>query len=83
MCGLSLKGGDRVVFTGEMSRPRSQWEAAAREVGLVPGAVTKATTVVWRPTPTAAAGRRPRPAATASRSSPKDLFAQLLDAMSS
>jgi len=83
MCGLSLKGGDRVVFTGEMSRPRSQWEAAAREVGLVPGTVTKATTLVVAADPNSGSGKAAKARSYGIPIITEDLFAQLLDTMSS
>nr|NLI48819.1 hypothetical protein [Propionibacterium sp.] len=83
MCGLSLKGGDRVVFTGEMSRPRSQWEAAAREVGLVPGTVTKATTLVVAADPNSGSGKAAKARNYGIPIITEDLFAQLLDTMSS
>jgi DNA polymerase-3 subunit epsilon len=33
---IGVSSGDRVVFTGEMSRPRADMEARAVDVGLVP-----------------------------------------------
>ncbi len=39
---FQLEPGDGVVFTGEMTVPRAEWEERARSVGLVPtGNVTK------------------------------------------
>jgi DNA polymerase-3 subunit epsilon len=44
--GIELAPGDRVVFTGEMLRERTEWEGLARAQGLQPGGVTKATKLV-------------------------------------
>ncbi|MQA35721.1 3'-5' exonuclease [Modestobacter roseus] len=41
-----LSAGDKIVFTGEMSRPRSEFEAAARAAGLVPVASVSGKTNV-------------------------------------
>ena len=43
---LELRPGDRVTLTGEMNRPRSEWEKEIREHGLIPGSLTKNTRVL-------------------------------------
>jgi len=55
--GITLRHGDRVVFTGDMHRPRSEWEEACRMVGLEPGTVTKATRVVIAADPNSLSGK--------------------------
>jgi DNA polymerase III subunit epsilon len=55
--GIVLCPGDRVVFTGEMRRPRTEWEEACRIVGLEPGTVTKATRVVVAADPNSLSGK--------------------------
>jgi DNA polymerase-3 subunit epsilon len=55
--GITLHHGDRVVFTGDMHRPRSEWEAACRAVGLEPSTVTKATRVVVAADPNSRSGK--------------------------
>lgn len=57
VAGITLSPGDRVVFTGEMSIERSQWEARARAVGLVPGGIAKATKVVVAGDPDSLSGK--------------------------
>lgn len=55
--GLTLVPGNRVVFTGELQRPRSEWEALAREAGLQLGGVTKTTAVVVAADPNSLSGK--------------------------
>lgn len=55
--GIELHPGDRVVFTGEMARPRSDWEEAFRMVGLELGTVTKSTRVVVAADPNSPSGK--------------------------
>lgn len=43
---ITLAGGDRIVFTGEMSRTREAWEAIATARGFTVGGVTKTTRLV-------------------------------------
>lgn len=43
---LELRRGDRVTLTGEMNRPRSEWEKEIREHGLTPGSLTRNTRVL-------------------------------------
>src|SRR5699024_5797962 len=43
---LELRRGDRVTLTGEMNRPRSEWEEEIREHGLIPGSLTRNTRVL-------------------------------------
>jgi DNA polymerase-3 subunit epsilon len=55
--GIELRPGDRVVFTGEMKRARSDWEEACRMVGLEVGTVTKSTRVVVASDPNSMSGK--------------------------
>ena len=54
---LSFQPGDRVVFTGDMVRDRSEWEAIARSHGLQPGGVTKTTKLVVAADPNSLSGK--------------------------
>lgn len=54
---LSFQPGDRVVFTGDMVRDRSEWEAIARSHGLQPGGVTKTTKFVVAADPNSLSGK--------------------------
>jgi DNA polymerase-3 subunit epsilon len=55
--GIRLAPGDRVVFTGDMLRERSEWEAIARAHGLDPGGVTKKTKVLVAADPNSLSGK--------------------------
>lgn len=55
--GMLLSQGDRVVFTGDMQRDRSEWEAMARAAGLQPGGVTKSTAIVVAADPNSLSGK--------------------------
>ncbi|BBX30035.1 exonuclease domain-containing protein [Mycolicibacterium alvei] len=44
--GFALCPGDRVVFTGEMSRPRDEWVAEICAAGLATGGISKSTRLV-------------------------------------
>ena len=55
--GIRLEPGDRVVFTGDMVRDRSEWEALARRRGLEPGGITKRTKVVVAADPNSLSGK--------------------------
>lgn len=55
---FALSSGDLVVFTGEMSRPRCEWDAIAAGSGLVPhGAVTKKVKLVVAADPDSLSGK--------------------------
>lgn len=55
---FALAAADLVVFTGEMSRERSEWESTARALGLVPHrAVTKAVKLVVAGDPDTLSGK--------------------------
>lgn len=54
---LSFQPGDRVVFTGDMIRDRTEWEAIARSHGLQPGGVTKTTKLVVAADPNSLSGK--------------------------
>lgn len=44
--GFTLRPGDRVVFTGEMSRPRDEWVTEICAAGLATGGISKSTRLV-------------------------------------
>ncbi|HRY09595.1 MAG TPA: exonuclease domain-containing protein [Candidatus Nanopelagicales bacterium] len=55
--GISLARGDRVTFTGDMRRERSEWETIARQHGLVPAGVAKTTKLVIAADPNSLSGK--------------------------
>ena len=56
--GFALAPGDLIVFTGDMARPRAEWEERARRAGLVPhGAVTKKVALVVAADPDSLSGK--------------------------
>jgi len=56
--GFALSPGDLVVFTGEMSRLRSEWEQDAAEAGLVPHpAITKKVALLVAADPDSLSGK--------------------------
>lgn len=58
MGSFALSAGDVVVLTGEMLRPRSEWEERLREHGIVPKpAVTKAARLVVAADPDSLSGK--------------------------
>lgn len=81
MSGLALHPGDRVVFTGELSRPRSDLERDARAVGLVPGGVTKSTALVVASDPNSASGKAAKARSYGVPIVNEELFTKLLDGM--
>lgn len=55
---FALRPGDRVVFTGEMSRPRDEWTRLASAAGLVPHpSVTKSVALVVAADPDSLSGK--------------------------
>lgn len=55
---MGLAEGDRVVFTGDLSRPRDEWHGLAREAGLVPWShVTQDTRLLVAADPDALCGK--------------------------
>jgi DNA polymerase-3 subunit epsilon len=54
---LHLLAGDRIVFTGELSRPREDWIARIEGLGLESGSITKATRVVVAADPDSLSGK--------------------------
>ncbi len=54
---FALAPGDRVVFTGEMTRSRDEWVATIVDAGLVSGGVTKSTKVVVAEDPDSMSGK--------------------------
>lgn len=55
--GIDLAPGDRIVFTGAMVRDRASWESLARELGYVPGTITKKTALVVAADPNSQSGK--------------------------
>lgn len=54
---FALETGDRVVFTGEMSRGRDEWVAEIAAAGLASGGVTKSTRLVVAADPDSMSGK--------------------------
>lgn len=54
---FELKAGDRIVFTGEMRRPRDEWIDAIVAVGLASGGVSKSTKLVVSADPDSLSGK--------------------------
>lgn len=77
--GLQLAPGDRVVFTGEMERPRSEWEALARQADLSVGGVTKTTAVVVAGDPNSLSGKAAKARTYGIPIVTESAFATLLD----
>lgn len=57
MAGIALTRGDRVTFTGEMRRDRSQWEEACGVLGLESGTLTRSTRVLVAADPNSMSGK--------------------------
>ncbi len=55
--GFALEPGDRVVFTGEMSRDRGDWIAMICAAGLASGGVSKSTRLVVAADPDSLSGK--------------------------
>jgi DNA polymerase-3 subunit epsilon len=55
--GIGLHAGDRVAFTGAMERERSEWERDASALGLLPGSLTKKTTILVAADPNSMSGK--------------------------
>ena len=79
---LFLVPGDRVVFTGEMRRPRNGWEADAVAAGLVLGGVTKGTKLVIAADPNSLSGKAGKARSCGVPIITEDMFAKLLAGMS-
>lgn len=54
---LQFVAGDRVVFTGELSRPRDEWIARIEALGMKHGALTKGTRAVVAADPDSLSGK--------------------------
>lgn len=57
IAGFTLRAGDRVVFTGEMSRPRDEWVAEICAAGLTTGGISKSTRLVVTQDPDSLSGK--------------------------
>ncbi|OMB88077.1 exonuclease domain-containing protein [Mycolicibacterium conceptionense] len=57
IAGFTLRAGDRVVFTGEMSRPRDEWVAEICTAGLTTGGISKSTRLVVAQDPDSLSGK--------------------------
>ena len=79
---FSLKRGDLVVFTGEMSIPREVWMDRAAAVGLVPwGNVTKKVALVVAADPDSLSGKARKAADYGIPIVNEDAFAQMLGSL--
>lgn len=76
--GIVLSPGDRIVFTGAMSRDRSSWEEIARGLGYVPGNVTKATKLVVASDPNSQSGKAAKARAYGIPIITEDAFARIV-----
>ncbi|MFC7375412.1 exonuclease domain-containing protein [Brachybacterium sp. GCM10030268] len=76
--GIVLEPGDRIVFTGAMSRDRSSWEELARELGYVPGGVTKKTRLVVASDPNSQSGKSAKARAYGIPIITEDAFARMV-----
>ncbi|TDO86065.1 exonuclease domain-containing protein [Enemella evansiae] len=81
MVGLTLNPGDRIAFTGEMKRERSEWEALARRAGLVPGGVARATRLVVAADPNSLSGKAAKARAYGIPVITEDAFAKILGSL--
>lgn len=55
--GFALQRGDRVVFTGDMTRSRGEWVATITASGLASGGITKSTRLVVAADPDSQSGK--------------------------
>jgi len=77
---FALNPGDLVVFTGEMSRPRSEWEEISAGCGLVPHrAVTKKVKLVVAADPDSLSGKARKARDYGIPVVTEDGFARMLD----
>ncbi len=76
---FALAPGDLVVFTGEMRRPRAEWEEEARRAGLVPhSGVTKKVALVVAADPDSLSGKARKAAGYGIPIVTEDAFAAML-----
>ncbi|MET7132635.1 DNA polymerase III subunit epsilon [Cellulosimicrobium sp. MI9406] len=77
-----LEPGDLVVLTGEMTIPRSEWEARARAVGIVPnGNVTKKVRLLVAADPDSLSGKARKAVDYGVPIVTEQAFAKMLDAL--
>jgi DNA polymerase-3 subunit epsilon len=77
-----LKRGDQVVFTGQLDRPRDQWERSAREHGLCVGAsVTAGTRLLVAADPDSQSGKAGKARRYGIPIVTEEAFASLLDGL--
>lgn len=79
--GLHLQPGDRVAFTGDMKRDRTDWERCARERGLQPGGIAKCTRVLVAADPNSLSGKASKAQAYRIPIITEDAFERLIDEM--
>ena len=80
--GQAFVPGDRIVFTGEMSRSRAELEQAARDAGLVPmSSVSGKTAVLVCADPTSQSGKAKKARALGVRVISEAVFWECLSAV--
>ena len=57
LSSFTLQAGDRIVFTGDMARPRDEWVATIVALGLATGGVSKSTKLVVSADPDSLSGK--------------------------
>jgi DNA polymerase-3 subunit epsilon len=80
LSSIALEPGDRIVFTGSMSRDRSSWEDLARSRGYVPGGITKKTALVVAADPNSQSGKAAKARSYGIPIITEDAFARLVGA---
>ncbi len=77
---FALRRGDRVVFTGDMDRPREEWVRTAADAGLVPWpSVTRAVALVVAADPDTLSGKARRAASLGIPIVTEQAFARMLE----
>ncbi len=78
--GFALAPADRIVFTGEMSKPRDEWVRDIADAGLASGGVTKATKLVVAADPDSLSGKAAKARQYGIPVVSEEAFARLFDA---
>lgn len=76
--GFALRPGDRVVFTGDMTRSREEWIATVCAAGLTSGGVTKSTRLVVAADPDSLSGKAAKARAYGIPVVSEEAFGQML-----
>ncbi|MBE7324497.1 DNA polymerase III subunit epsilon [Nocardioides sp. Y6] len=77
---FTLAPGDRVVFTGEMAKPRDTWVSEIVAAGLASGGVTKSTKVLVSADPDSMSGKAAKARSYGIPVISEEAFARLFDA---